>query len=142
MATQFVDVSRQASEAVNQHDADGFARIYAENTAVYDPQYPEPLRGREAIRNDMEAWLRSFPDAHLEVRSTLRDGDTYAIESVMTGTHQGPILTPSGDIPPTGKRIEMNFGSFGKLDGENKVVEERRYYDLAGLLAQLGTLPE
>ncbi len=139
MATQLVDVIRQASEAFNRHDADGFAGVYAEDVMVYDPQYPEPLRGREAVRKDMEAFLRTFPDLHGDVRSILQDGNTYAYEGTATGTHQGPLAMPDGgEIPATHRRVEMSFGFFGKLDAEHKIVEERRYYDVAGLLAQLG----
>ncbi len=139
MAPQFVEVIRQASEAFNRHDADGLARIYAQDVVVYDPQYPEPLRGRQAVRSDMEAFVRTFPDLHVEIRSILQDGQTYAYEGTMTGTHQGPLATPDGgEIPATHKRVEMRFGAFGKFDEENKIREERRYYDVAGLLAQLG----
>ncbi len=139
MATQFVDVIRQASEAFSRHDADGLAKVYAEDVVVYDPQYPEPLRGREAVRSDMEAFVRTFPDLQVEVRSILQDGNTYAYEGTMTGTHQGPLATPDGgEIPAINKRLEMRFGAFGKVDAEHKIVEERRYYDLAGILAQLG----
>jgi steroid delta-isomerase-like uncharacterized protein len=139
IATQFGDVIRQASEALNRHDADGWAKVYAEDVVVYDLQYPEPLRGREAVRSDMAAFVRTFPDLHMEIRSILQDGNTYAYEGTMTGTQQGPLATPDGgEIPATNKRVEMSFGAFGKFDEENKIVEERRYYDLAGLLAQLG----
>jgi steroid delta-isomerase-like uncharacterized protein len=132
------DEIRQTTEAFNRHDAAAAAERFSQNAVVHDPQYPEPLRGGEAIRDDMEAWFRSIPDVHAELRSVLEDGNTYAFEVAMSGTHQGPISTPSGEIPPTGKRIEMSFGAFGRIDGENKVVEERRYYDVAGLADQLG----
>ena len=139
MAMQLVDVIHQASEAFNRHDADGFASVYAEDVVVYDPQYPEPMRGREAVRQDMVAFVRTFPDLHVEVHAILQDGPTYAYEGTMTGTHQGPLATPDGgEIPATHKRVEMRFGLFAQLNREQKIAEERRYYDLAGLLAQLG----
>ncbi len=139
MTMQFVDVIRQASEAFNRHDADGLAKVYAEDVVVYDPQYPEPLRGRGAVRSDMAAFVRTFPDLQVEVRSILQDGNTYAYEGTMTGTHQGPLATPDGgEIPATHQRVEMRFGLFAQLNEEQKIAEERRYYDLAGLLAQLG----
>jgi steroid delta-isomerase-like uncharacterized protein len=132
------DAFRQATEAFNRHDAAAAAERFSEDAVVHDPQYTEPVRGRDAIRKDTEAWFRSIPDVHAELRSVLEDGNTYAFELAMSGTHQGPISTPSGEIPPSGKRIEMSFGAFGTMDGENKVVEERRYYDVAGLAEQLG----
>jgi steroid delta-isomerase-like uncharacterized protein len=133
------DVIRQVIETFNRRDAVALAERYAEDAVVHDPQYPEPLRGREAIRKDIEALFRSFPDVHGEVRSILEDGNSYAVEFTMTGTHQGPISTPEGEIQPTGKQFEMSLGQFGRLDGENQISEERRYYDVAGLAEQFGT---
>jgi steroid delta-isomerase-like uncharacterized protein len=132
------DTIRQGIDIFNRRDADAIAQRYAEDAVVHDPQYPEPLRGRDAIRNDIESWLRSFPDVQGEVRSVLEDGNTYAVEFTMTGSHQGPISTPEGEIQPSGKRLEMSLGQFGRIDGENKIIEERRYYDLAGLAGRLG----
>jgi len=132
------DEIRRTTEAFNRHDVAAAAERFSKDAVVHDPQYPEPLRGSDAIRNDMASWFRSIPDVHAELRSVLEDGNTYAFEVAMSGTHQGAISTPSGDIPPTGKRIEMTFGAFGRMDDENKVVEERRYYDVAGLADQLG----
>lgn len=48
------EVARKVGEAFNQHDADAYASLYAANAVAYDPQYSEPLRGREAIRKDIE----------------------------------------------------------------------------------------
>jgi steroid delta-isomerase-like uncharacterized protein len=132
------DAIRQALEAYNRHDAAAVADVFSEDAVVHDPQYPEPLRGKEAIRNDMEAWIRTAPDGKGEIRSLLVEGDTYAFEITMIGTHQGPISTPSGDIEPTGKRIETSLAAFGTIGNDGKIVEERRYYDLVGLAAQLG----
>jgi steroid delta-isomerase-like uncharacterized protein len=132
------DIAREIADAFNRRDADAIAEHYAEDAVVHDPQYPEPLRGREAIRQDMDAWFRSFPDVHGKVQSVLGDDDRYAFEFAMTGTHQGPLATPSGEFPPTGRRIESAVGLFGRVNGDDKIVEERRYYDQAALAEQLG----
>jgi steroid delta-isomerase-like uncharacterized protein len=131
-------VIRDALEAYNRHDPDALAELFSDDAVVHDPQYPEPLRGRRAIRSDMEAWIRTAPDGKGEIGSLLVDGDKYSYEIAMTGTHQGPISTPSGEIEPTGRRIETGIGVFGRLGRDGKIVEERRYYDLAGLAEQLG----
>jgi steroid delta-isomerase-like uncharacterized protein len=132
------EVARQVTEAFNRHDAKALAENYSRDVLVHDPQYPEPLKGRDAARKDFEAWFKSFPDVRAEVSSVMEDGNNYAIELKMTGTHRGPIATPDGGtIPPTNKRVESKYGSFGKVDG-NEIVEERRYYDLGSILSQIG----
>jgi predicted ester cyclase len=45
---------------------------------------------------------------------------------------------PSGEVPATGRRLEFGLAFFSRLDESGKIVEERRYYDLADQLTQLG----
>ena len=48
---------------------------------------------------------------------------------------------PGGTIPPTNKRVEIPFAAFVSLDSSGLVTEERRYYDMAGMMMQLGLVP-
>jgi len=55
------------------------------------------------------------------------------------GTHDGPLATPTGPIPPTGKK--------GSIDGvliatikNGKIVREETYWNIPDLLAQLGVM--
>jgi steroid delta-isomerase-like uncharacterized protein len=132
------DTIREVLDAINRHDVEAFSALYADDAVVHDPQYPEPLRGRSAIRRDMEDFLRTFPDLHGDLRSTIEAEGIASFEAHMSGTHQGPLPGPSGEIPPTGKRVEMDAGIFCKFDEKGQIVEERRYYDVAGLMGQLG----
>lgn len=131
------DVVREWTEAVNRRDAEGFAALYAPNAILRDPMYPEALEGRDAIRRDIEDFMGGFPDLHAVTRSVMESGDSYAAEATLAGTHRGALPTPAGEIAPTGKRIELNGAVFCRLDGRGRILEESRYYDLAGLLAQL-----
>lgn len=133
------DALRQAVEAFNAHDPAGFAATYAAGTIVHDPFYPEATRGRAAVEKDTADFLRAFPDARMEiVGTTLAEGDTLAAQFVVLGTHHGPLATPDGDIPPTGRSLRLEGGLFTTVDARGEAVHERRYYDVAGLLAQLG----
>lgn len=135
------DAFARAMEAVNAHDAKAFAGTYAADAVVHDPLYPEPLKGRDAIEQDMVELLRAFPDARLTMGPVLQGGETFAAEYTLRGTHQGPLASPGGEIPATGKSIENGVAVFSKFNADGEVSEERRYYDIAGLLAQLGLGP-
>jgi steroid delta-isomerase-like uncharacterized protein len=126
--------------AFNAHDAAAFASNYSEEAHVFDPQYPEPMTGRVSIENDVAAFFVAFPDVHSKVTNVMVDGATVAGEALVTGTHQGPLVTPDGDIPATGRRATTRFASFGTVGPDGTWVEERRYYDLAGMMAQLGLI--
>jgi steroid delta-isomerase-like uncharacterized protein len=132
------DLMTAAVEAFNRHDPDAFTEVYAEDAVVFDPMQPEPLRGRGAIRKDIVEFLTAFPDVKMEFVSKVSDGERLAAELKLTGTHSGPLATPDGEIAPTNRRFEMRTGAFIRANGAGKVVENGRYYDLAGLMEQLG----
>jgi steroid delta-isomerase-like uncharacterized protein len=138
-AEQLID---QHIKAFNDHNAQAWASHYTPNAVVHDPQYPEPLRGREAIQKDVEDFFSAFPDMHFTVTNTLVSGDRGAIEGIGAGTHRGPLVGPGGTIPATNRQAKIAFVAMIQLDSSGLIAEERRYYDLAGMMQQLGLMPE
>jgi predicted ester cyclase len=57
----------------------------------------------------------------------------YVAETRFTGAHVGPFL----GLAPTGRRIEFRFAVFVPFR-DGLMAGERFYYDLDGLLRQLG----
>lgn len=141
---KYQDASKKFADVFNKHDLDGVAKLYASDAIAYDPMYPEPLRGRDAIRKDTATFFRGFPDIRLEIINTIeKDDRTGADEIRLTGTQTGPLETPTGqELPPTNKRVEMRGGAFTRLNDRGEIVEERRYYDVGTFLRQLGLTPE
>jgi uncharacterized protein (TIGR02246 family) len=88
--------------AYNAQDAEKFASCYAQDAVVTDPVSPELLRGREAIQQDVAAFLEALPDTSAELQEVLVDGNTVATRVLITGTQTGPMPTPSGTIPRRG----------------------------------------
>jgi steroid delta-isomerase-like uncharacterized protein len=128
-------------QAVNRHDLATFAASYRKDAVVYDPMYPEPLRGREAIRKDMEEFMTAFPDLQGSLGWIVETANMVAYEVLARGTHQGPLIGPGGTIAATNRTMIMPVVSFVRFDDEGLVAEERRYYDLAGVMRQLGSMP-
>ena len=138
--TTMQEIVTKAIDALNRHDADAFTALYATEATAYDPQYPEPLKGREAIQKDIEDFFQAFPDVQATVINAVVSGDTIAFEVEMSGTHQGPLVSPTGAIPATNRRMEMRGARFNRVDAEGRIMECNRYYDLAGIMMQLGLM--
>jgi steroid delta-isomerase-like uncharacterized protein len=136
--------SQKVADTINKHDLEALAKLYAEDAIAYDPMYPEPLRGRDAIRKDAATFFRGFPDIRLEIINTIEKDDRNGADEIrITGTQTGPLETPMGqELPPTNKRVEMRGSAFSRLNERGEIVEERRYYDVASVLRQLGIMPE
>ena len=81
-----------------------------------------------------------MPDLNGTVLRTLEQGDVAAIEVAWTGTQTGPLATPDGEIPPTGRRIEIRSTQWVTArDGHTEVIDH--HLDVMGIMAQLGVLP-
>jgi steroid delta-isomerase-like uncharacterized protein len=141
---KFTDVSRKLTDAINTHKAEAVGNLYAADAVAYDPMYPEPLRGRDAIKRDYTGYLRGFPDIRFEILTIVeKDDRSGAGEMRFTGTQTGPLETPTGgEVPPTNKRVDIKGAVFAKVNDSGEIVEERRYYDVASMLRQLGLTPQ
>lgn len=135
------EIHEKGADAVSRHDLEAFAGLYSPDAVVDDPSYPEPLKGRDAVRKDMADFTTAFPDVQVKVTNSIASGSTIAAEWSMTGTHKGPLPAPGGPIEATNKPFRMKVATFERLDSQGRIAEERRYYDLAGMMDQLGVTP-
>ena len=124
--------------ALNAHDAAAYAAFYSSDAVVYTTASPEPVRGRAAIQQDIQQWFTAMPDMMLQLEELLVDGPTAVSRFQLVGTHTGPLATPSGELPPTGKRMSMPMAVFSREGQDGLIVEEHRFIDMLGFLQQLG----
>jgi hypothetical protein len=47
-----------------------------------------------------------------------------------------------GTIPATNMQMDLPFAVFVRIGADGLITEERRYFDLAGMLGQLGLMPQ
>jgi steroid delta-isomerase-like uncharacterized protein len=127
-------------ERYNNGDLDGVMELYAEDAVQGMPD--GTFEGRDAIRERLAMELAACPDVVHTVRSFVGKGDFFADEWTFAGTHTGPFVLPDGtEVPPTGKRLEVQgMEVVGLRDG--KIVVNTLYYDLMSVVAQMGLLPQ
>jgi steroid delta-isomerase-like uncharacterized protein len=87
-----------------------------------------------------EGFLRlfttAFPDARIEVQSSISEGDLVASLWIIRGTHRGEFQ----GVPASGRPIEMPGVDFSRIvDG--KIVEHWAQFDVMGLMRQIGAAP-
>lgn len=132
---------RRVVDAINRSDAPGYAALFAPDAVMYDPFFPEPLKGREAIEATTKAVLRAFPDLQWRLRSVTDGGDRVAFDMTVSGVNDGPLEMPDGELSPTGRTMSVDMGIFLQLSPDGLITEERSYFDVTGLAAQLGLGP-
>ena len=133
-------VAEKLFEAINSHD---LSRGSDYQSADYKFEGP----GANGVLNSDQAtaytqgFLNAFPDLHFELKQKVAQGDYVVINWVASGTHTGPLLTPTGaTIPPTGKKAVVP-GSTTYQVKNGKAVSGQTYWDMVTLLAQLGLMP-
>ena len=63
-------------------------------TAAYvghDPSEPEPIRGPQGLKGQVEKYLAAFPDGRITVDEQFTDGSRVATRWTGRGTHQGEL---------------------------------------------------
>ena len=95
------------------------------------------VEGADAAITLWQGWAQAFPDSKATFHAALASGNGVVLEVTWKGTHKGPLQTPKGSIPATGKSIEIRACVVAELAGE-KVKLQRHYFDMATLLQQLG----
>lgn len=102
----------------------------------YDPAQPEPLRGPQGAKENIEQYRSAFEGAQITVKEQIAEGDYVASRWEGRGRHTGELM----GISPTGKDITVSGQTISRLAG-GKIVEEYTNWDTLGMLQQIGAVP-
>ena len=132
-------VDRHYAE-INRNDFSDVAELFSPDVATEVPGAGR-LTGIEPFVAYGQAFLRAFPDGRIHRDRSVENGDRVVVEGRFTGTNTGPLQTPAGEVPGTGRAMVLPFADVFRV-ADGRIVEHRVYYDTLGLLAQLGLAPE
>lgn len=136
--TEPLELAMRIERAFADRDLEALAALWSD-----DIDYEAPglaLRGKAARMVAETVWLEAFPDVVVEIRHRAVDGPCVVFESVMRGTHTGPLRLGDDVLPPTGATIEGAYVSIFRFE-DGKVARQRVYYDRLELLTSLGGAP-
>ena len=105
---------------------------------LVDPAYAVEgvERGPDFVRRNVANYRAAFPDLETSTEHMVAEGDWVAVRLTLRGTHLGPL----GDIPPSGKRVEMREMVFWQV-AEGRLRAIWSVGDALGLRVQIGALP-
>lgn len=102
----------------------------------YDPALPEPLRGPQGAKDNVNQYRSAFEGAQITVKEQIAEGDLVSTRWEGRGTHTGELM----GIGPTGKEVVVSGLTLSRLEG-GKIVEEWTNWDTLGMLQQIGAVP-
>jgi predicted ester cyclase len=135
-----IRVVEEIFEHLNRHD---LSQVDSYETTDYQADAPGSpgAQNREAARAYVQGFIDAFPDLHFELTHKIAQGDFVVVNWVGSGTHTGPLRTPTGDmLPATGKKARVP-GSTTYQFRDNLASRSWQYWDMVTLLAQLGLMP-
>jgi predicted ester cyclase len=137
---QAKDAVDRVWEAMESHDLEGVA-------AAVDPGVEfrmgseAAMTGSAAFVPFLEGYLTAFPDLRHEVLDYVESDDTVALELIVRGTHAGPLQTPQGELPPTGREVVWESTDYVKVR-DGRIASWHVYTDGVAFLVRLGLMPE
>ncbi len=122
-------------EAFDNSDWDAVSRLVG--TSTYDEYGTQrSLKGTDII-DAMKGWKAAMPDVKGSITGAAAVGNQVILEVSWHGTHTGPLATPQGEIPPSGKSQTTPAAWVLDYEGDS-LVESRHYFDMLTFLQQIG----
>jgi ketosteroid isomerase-like protein len=105
---------------------DELTTVVTEDAVKVEPQVTTHSAAEWAETH--KAWAAPLPDGRHPITRCVQDGDDAAIERYFRGTHSGPLPSPQGPIPATGRQFELRFCGLGRVRGD-RISEVHVYFD-------------
>ena len=143
MTQNNLELMRTLDDSWNAQDWDTFEKRHSKDTTVFWPGQAEPTRGRENHKAESVEFFKTFPDNHLinhPYEVEIAQGEWTCTVADFTGTMSGSMKGPDGKlIAPTNKKFHIEFCTVAHWK-KGEIVEEKLFYDLVGLLKQIGVM--
>ena len=97
--------------------------------------------GIEPFLDFARGFWQGFPDARLEPGLFIEQGNRVVVEGHFVGTHTGSLPMPTGDLPATGRHLNLPYCDVFEIEA-GRIVAHRLYEDQMEFAAQLGLLPD
>ena len=132
------EVMRRKNQAFNAQDTEETMRHFSPTVAMATPI--GALSGREQVGQFFAAFWEAFPDLWLTVEDEIAEGEKVALQLRCKGTHLGTFRAPGGEIPATGRQLDLAMSDHVRV-ADGQIVAVQLYFDQVSLLVQLGAMP-
>lgn len=129
------EVGQRWFDTVSGGDRGAVRALLADDVDFYSPG--TPAQAAEEIADAMSGYATAIPHARFDITDWHEAGDTVIAEGVYRGTNSGPLQTPQGEIPATGREVAVPFVTVLKAR-DGKLTTHRAYWDNATFMEQLG----
>lgn len=134
-----VQLAEDVITAFNAADWAQLRATIAPNVVYTETGTQRRVENLEDYLQLLQGWKQAIPDAQGIIHKTVSQGNTAVLDLTWVGTQTGPMQTPNGLLPASGKEIRVPAAAWFTFDGE-MVQAVHHYLDVLTLLQQLGAL--
>lgn len=134
---ELIAAAKAPSVAYNEKDWDSVRDALAPGFVYEEVATHRRAEGVEEVLELWRGWAEALPDSRATFGNAYVAGSDVILELTWRGTQTGPLRTPEGEIPPTGKGIDLPSCQVLHVEG-GKATSMRQYFDMQTLLTQLG----
>ena len=140
-----VTLSRSLADLYNSHQSDPAwldksVAAFATDSQLTNVPTGTTLPGSDGYKQVVLFFAEAFPGSSTEITTMFASDDQVVVGFIGRGTNTGPLHMPTGDIPATGRHLEMSFCEVIQCRN-GKIVNFHIYFDNMTLLQQLGLVP-
>jgi steroid delta-isomerase-like uncharacterized protein len=133
------DLTRKIHAHFSANELDQVLTHAHPDIVVHAHAFGMTLQGKDGFMGFLQSFKGAFPDVAITHRNILSEGDKVAVEFTAQGTHTGPLQTPAGAIPATGKTVQ--FVVTEVLEWQGGLLKSlSNYQDSAAILRQIGAI--
>lgn len=123
---------RVIDDGLNAGNVDAFDEAYHTDCVFYGPGGRE-FHNLAELKEMVSGYVTAFPDMRMTIEQQVAEGNLLATHWRVIGTHDGPL----GDIPPTGKRVDIRGHSLSTFE-RGKISAVSEVWDEHAMIRQLG----
>jgi predicted ester cyclase len=97
--------------------------------------------GLDAVKELWAGQRAAFPDAQAKPAFIYQGDGVTVVEGVFTGTNNGPMMSPKGEMPATNKPVGGGYAHIYWWNADGKISRVDAYVNEAAQLQQLGVMP-
>jgi steroid delta-isomerase-like uncharacterized protein len=134
-------IARSLYDHWNARQFDKIADLMAADGEIVIVGSDTHFRGPSGAVEFSQMWADGFPDGRVRIDNVIASGDHVVLQFTGDGTQTGPLKSPAGEIPATGRPMTLKLCDVHEIrDGKIRLVQT--YFDSASMLMQLGVMPE
>jgi steroid delta-isomerase-like uncharacterized protein len=138
-ANENAALARRIYQLFSDDKLDDALELVTEDVEAVLVPFGQTFHGRDGFTGFMQGFKGAFPDIRISLTNQVATDDQVVSEFTARGTHTGPLQTPAGAIPPTGRTVDFIVCEVMRVK-QGRIASLHNYQDAAAIMRQIGLI--